>query len=68
MGDGITHKAPSLRYAVFDPVRKPQRGPIIMISAKMCLCLDTQAPPKSGGAAMTVSDAELLSVGKQGDV
>ena len=34
--------------------------PIIMISAMTRLCLDAQAPPNSGGAAMMVGGAAMM--------
>ena len=35
-------------------------GSIIMISAMTRLCLDAQAPPNSGGAAMMVGGAAMM--------
>ena len=39
--------------------------PIIMISAMTRLCLDAQAPPNSGGAAMMVGGAAMMVGGVQ---
>ena len=39
--------------------------PIIMISAMTRLCLDAQAPPNSGGAAMMVGGAAMMAGGVQ---
>ena len=42
----------------------PQKA-IIMISAMTHLCLDAQAPPNSGGAAMMVGGAAMMVGGVQ---
>ena len=55
----------------FESINEGQYGvnvrvsPIIMISAMTRLCLDAQAPPNSGGAAMMVGGVAMMVGGVQ---
>ena len=61
-GWGLEHWEPR----DFDPILgKPISRAIIMISAMTRLCLDAQAPPNSGGAAMMVGGAAMMVGGVQ---